>query len=168
MAANIEIKARITDPVRLCEAAQRLAGPPAAVLVQEDVFFHSPRGRLKLRIEGDRGRLIAYDRPDTPGPRRCDYHIHEVAEPAALRAALEAALGVRGVVRKRRTLYLAGRTRIHVDHVDGLGDFLELEVVLAPGEPDAAGHAEADSLLRALGLADVPLIDRAYVDLLGL
>ena len=41
---------------------------------------------------------------------------------------LTAALGVRGQVIKTRTLYIAGQTRIHIDQVQGLGDFLELEV----------------------------------------
>ena len=69
-------------------------------------------------------------------------------------------------MRKHRTLYLVGRTRIHLDRVESLGHFLELEVVLAEGESPDAGVKEARALMTALGLADDQLIDGAYVDLL--
>ena len=69
-------------------------------------------------------------------------------------------------MRKHRTLYLVGRTRVHLDRVESLGHFLELEVVLAEGESPDAGVKEAHALMTALGLADDQLIDGAYVDLL--
>jgi adenylate cyclase class IV len=71
-----------------------------------------------------------------------------------------------GRVRKRRTLLMVGRTRIHLDAVEGLGDYMELEVVLRDGEPDAAGSAEAEALMQALGLAKAPRLAGAYLDLL--
>jgi predicted adenylyl cyclase CyaB len=76
------------------------------------------------------------------------------------------AYGEIGRVRKRRILYLAGRTRIHLDRVEGLGDFLELEVVLVDGEPVEAGVREAQVLMARLGIDTSQLIERAYVDLL--
>ena len=84
----------------------------------------------------------------------------------ACREALTRALGLVGRVRKRRTLLMVGRTRIHLDAVEGLGDFMELEVVLRDGEPDAAGSAEAEALMQALGLAEAPRLAGAYLDLL--
>jgi len=168
MAKNVEVKARLRDPGAVREAAARLAGGPEHLLVQEDTFFFSPRGRLKLRVfpEG-RGELIAYDRPDAAGPKTSSYEVVPVEDPARMKAALSAALGVRGVVRKRRTLLLAGRTRIHLDEVEGLGDFLELEVVLREGEDPAAGEAEAERLLESLGVAPGERVSGAYLDLLG-
>ena len=53
-------------------------------------------------------------------------------------------------MRKHRTLYLVGRTRVHLDRVDGLGHFLELEVVLADGESADAGVKEARALISTL------------------
>jgi predicted adenylyl cyclase CyaB len=64
-------------------------------------------------------------------------------------------------------LYLAGRTRIHLDRVEGLGEFLELEVALREGEPAEAGVREAEELMTRLGVTPAQLIDRAYVDLLA-
>jgi len=165
---NVEIKARLRNPGAVREAAARLAGGSEHLLEQEDTFFFSPRGRLKLRtFAGGRGELIAYERPDAAGPKTSSYEIVPVEDPPRMKAALAAALGVRGVVRKRRTLLLAGRTRIHLDEVEGLGDFLELEVVLREGEEPAAGEAEAERLLEALGVPGEERVSGAYLDLLG-
>ena len=76
------------------------------------------------------------------------------------------ALGVRGVVRKKRTLYLVGQTRVHLDEVEGLGDFMELEVVLHPGQSDAEGQVIARDLMTRLGVAEKDLLEGAYMDLL--
>ena len=69
-----------------------------------------------------------------------------VAEPTRLRDALAASCGLIGRVRKRRVVYLVGRTRVHLDCVDGLGDFLELEVVLS--DPTAQRAAMALTMER--------------------
>ncbi|MEA3135139.1 MAG: hypothetical protein QOG17_2985, partial [Gammaproteobacteria bacterium] len=71
-----------------------------------------------------------------------------------------------GRVRKHRKLYLAGRTRIHLDEVERLGHFLELEVVLADDELPEIGVREARVLMEKLGIEAHQLIDEAYVDLL--
>jgi len=76
-------------------------------------------------------------------------------------------LGTLGRVRKRRLLLLAGRTRIHLDRVEGLGDFLELEVVLRDGEAETNGVAEAHALMAQLGVRPEQLLEGAYLDLLG-
>ena len=167
MGRNVEIKARIADRAALARRVAAIADRGPTVIDQEDTFFPSPRGRLKLRRFADgRGELIHYRRPDAAGPEESRFVRSPTADPDSLAAALGGALGVRGVVRKRRTLYLAGRTRIHLDEVEGLGDFLELEVVLAAGESKEAGLAVARGLMDRLGVAADDLVARAYVDLL--
>ena len=80
--------------------------------------------------------------------------------------ALSAALGVQGLVRKTRTVYFVGHTRIHLDDVDGLGEFIELEVVLGPNESPEAGAAVAERLMNELEIEPGDLIECSYVDLL--
>jgi predicted adenylyl cyclase CyaB len=122
---------------------------------------------LKLRIQNpERGELIYYERPDQGGPKRSDYHLAETADPENLKIALSLALGVRGVVRKTRYLYMAGQTRIHLDDVEDLGYFMELEVVLKSGQSDAEGQAIAQDLMRRLGIREEALLEGAYVDLI--
>ena len=76
------------------------------------------------------------------------------------------AYGQAGRVRKKRVLFLAGQTRIHLDRVEGLGDFLELEVTLKDGQPAESGEAVAMDLMRKLGIEQDHLIEGAYVDLM--
>jgi len=166
MNRNVEIKARVRDPAAFAGRAAALAGDPPRVLRQHDVFFAVPSGRLKLRRQDGGAELIAYARPDGTGPRTSRYVLYRTGDPDALQAALAAALPVLGEVRKVRRLFLVGRTRIHLDEVAGLGWFMELEVMLAPGETPAAGAAEARRLAAALGIVAGDEVTGAYLDLL--
>jgi predicted adenylyl cyclase CyaB len=165
--SNIEIKARVRDFSALKNRAEALSDTPVEVIPQEDVFFHTPQGRLKLRLlPGQRGQLIYYTRPDQEGPKRSDYHISNTADPASLQRVLARAYGIRGIVRKTRYLYLAGQTRIHLDDVEGLGQFMELEVVMREGQTDPEGQAIAEGLMSSLGVEKSDLLEGAYLDLL--
>jgi adenylate cyclase len=166
---NLEIKARVRDAAALAARAAALAGGPPQVLRQEDIFFFTVReGRLKLRVLGeDRGELIYYRRADVRGPKTSSYAIAPTDRPRELGAVLTAALGSRGVVSKRRTVYLAGRTRIHLDEVQDLGSFVELECVLGPGDGMDGAEAELSDLMDRLGVDAADLIEGAYADLLA-
>ncbi len=167
MPANIEIKARTEKFDELRERLSVLSGAPPEILLQEDTFFPSPNGRLKLRVlQSGPAQLIHYDRPDQPGPKRSNYHVFETNDPESLKTALSRAFGVRGVVRKERLLYIVGQTRVHLDSVLELGHFVELEVVLKPGQSDAEGQAIARELMAKLDIREEDLLDRAYIDLL--
>ena len=167
MPRNIEIKTRIDSVEAMLSRARALAEDPPQVIEQDDTFFPCAHGRLKLRDFGDGcGELIHYERADAQGPTRSDYICAPTSDPATLRDALSRALGVAGRMRKTRLLLLTGQTRIHLDRVHGLGDFMELEVVLHDGQTDADGAGVAEGLMRALGLADAPRLAGAYMDLL--
>jgi len=167
MPSNIEIKAAVHEFAAFQSRAEALSDTPVEVIPQVDTFFKVQRGRLKLRmLAPDRGQLIFYERPDQGGPKRSDYHMAETSEPEALRRVLSLAYGIRGTVRKTRYLYTAGQTRIHLDDVQGLGQFMELEVVLRDGQSDADGQRIAADLMQRLAVRASDLLDRAYIDLL--
>ncbi len=167
VARNVEIKARVSDLPRLRVKMESLAPTPPEALVQMDTFFVVPRGRLKLREFSDgSGELIFYERPDRAGPKESSYARCACSDPKAVLAVLSQALGVRGVVEKRRVLFMMGRSRIHLDEVRGLGSFLEIEVVLGDGESPAGGERIARELLAALGIPESALVAHAYIDLL--
>lgn len=167
MPRNIEIKARATDFSRQRRLAEQLADQPPLLLKQTDSFFHTPHGRLKLREFGDgRGELIQYQRADSTGPKTSNYTLVPTEHPIELRQALTAALGLRATVAKRRQVCLCGQTRIHLDRVEGLGEFIELEVVLQAEQSEQHGQAIADELMRQLGIEPRDLIAGAYVDLI--
>lgn len=166
MARNIEIKARIDSVEALEPLVADVADDGPSELHQDDTFFQCVSGLLKLRVfSQDHGELIFYRRPSQSGPKESFYIRSETTEPARLREALALAYGETGRVRKRRTLYRVGRTRIHLDRVEGLGHFLELEVVLGEDEPSQRGVEIADALMVQLGIEPAQLIEGAYVDL---
>jgi len=165
--SNIEIKARTRNFEEVRHRAEGMSDTPVEVISQEDIFFYTPQGRLKLRVlSHDRGQLIYYTRPDQEGPKRSDYYLSHTAAPDSLRRVLELAYGIRGVVRKTRYLYLVGQTRVHLDDVQGLGHFMELEVVMQEGQSDAEGQAIAEGLMASLGVERNDLLEGAYIDLL--
>ncbi len=151
MSVNIEIKSRVRDPARIKILAEALTCVAGERIEQEDVFFVVPRGRLKLRILSTiSAELIYYEREDHAGPKESRYVISRTSEPESLRNVLEKSLGVRGIVRKKRTLYQIDQTRIHLDEVEGLGSFAELEVVMKEGQSHAEGIEIAHGLMSRL------------------
>ncbi|MEY2535511.1 MAG: hypothetical protein QOF29_3421 [bacterium] len=165
---NVELKARDPDPERSLRRALALGAEDHGDLRQRDTYFAAPRGRLKLREQEPGGaELIAYERADAAQARESRYRLVPVADPAALREALGAALGTRVVVDKRRRLLLWEGVRIHLDRVEGLGDFVELEGV-APRASDLSREAALVERLRTeLEIADDALVPVGYADLLA-
>ena len=167
MARNVEIKARARRLAEITAVAKTFSAGLPEIAEQTDVFFRTSKGRLKLRIlSPTHGKLIYYDRPDQPGPKTSTYSISTTDEPLSLRTVLTEAYGEEIVVRKFRTLIILGRTRVHIDQVENLGDFVELEVVLADGESDVDGVAEAYAIMDKLGIEESDLVEGAYADLL--
>jgi predicted adenylyl cyclase CyaB len=164
---NLELKAIDHDPSGSREICEGLAAEHRGVLHQEDIYFDVPRGRLKLRRERDAlAHLIAYERSNDAGQRESRYRIVEVEDDAELEAVLASALGIKAVVRKARRLFLYEGVRIHLDHVDDLGSFIELEGVAASEDADL-GRLEAllADLRHSLGIQDADLIGGSYCDL---
>jgi adenylate cyclase class IV len=163
---NLELKFRCDDLNVARERVRALGAQDTGVLHQHDAFFPAPLGRLKLRDFGDgRGELIAYRRPDAVEARGSDYLLAPTADPAALRDALAFVLGSAGEVRKRRHLFLWKHTRIHLDEVDDLGSFVELETVIRE-QPEAEAQRELAQVVEALRLRPEDCIAPAYVDLI--
>ena len=156
---NLEIKARDADPRRSLELALELGAEDHGEIEQRDTYFARTTGRLKLREqEPGQTELVQYRRADQTGPRVSDYRVVPIAEAEAVREALDAALGTLVVVEKSRRLLVWEGVRIHLDVVEGLGSFVELE---APGE------GERLSDLRAkLDIRDEGLVAQSYSDLL--
>ncbi|MBT2335780.1 class IV adenylate cyclase [Variovorax paradoxus] len=170
MARNIEIKARIDSVERVARIAATLADKGPVEIAQDDTFFrcNDSADRLKLRtFAPDHAELIFYRRANSSGPKESFYLITPCGTPDMLRESLTLAWGQAGRVRKQRRLFLVGRTRVHLDRVEGLGEFLELEVVLEEGASTEAGIAEAHALMARLGVGADQLVQGAYVDLLA-
>jgi homotetrameric cytidine deaminase len=165
---NIELKAHDRDPQRTLALALALGAEDRGTLAQRDTYFAAARGRLKLREEDPgEAQLIAYVRPDAAQARESRYRIAPVADPAAQRAALDAALGTLVAVAKRRHLLLWEGVRIHLDEVDGLGAFVELEGVAAAGSDLTREHELVGRVRDQLEIDDNAIVADGYADLLA-
>jgi len=163
---NVEVKARDADPVATLARAQALGAADEGVLRQRDTYFAVPRGRLKLREQEPGGaQLISYERPDEAAARTSSYRLMDVADADDARRALDAALGTVAVVDKRRRLLLWEGVRIHLDEVDGLGAFVELEAVAPSGSDLTAEREKVARLTSELALGEP--IAGSYADLLA-
>jgi len=162
---NIEIKARLQDRVHAARVCGELGASPEGDLRQTDTYFCVPRGRLKLREFGDgQAELIFYHRPDVSGPKRSDYEVQPV--PQAMGPLLAHALGTVAVVKKTRSLYLWENVRIHLDRVEGLGDFLEFEAAVTSESNEQICRERVDDLMQAFAISPDDLLEVSYLDMM--
>ncbi|XP_003393574.2 uncharacterized protein LOC100642950 [Bombus terrestris] len=168
---NIEIKAKIDDPDHKIFRVLQLTKHSGImkVMKQHDTFFKVREGRLKLRkFQDESGELIYYKRSTKFGPKLSDYEKVTLNKSACncIANILSASNGCLGIVKKTRKLYMIGQTRVHIDDVEGLGTFLELEVVLTDEQDIETGEKIAQDLMSKLDIKHEDLIANAYVDLL--
>jgi homotetrameric cytidine deaminase len=163
---NVELKARDHDPERTLGAALGHGAVDQGVLTQVDTYFAARNGRCKLREEDGAATLIAYARADEAAARISAYHLVAVPDPAALKAALDSALGTVVVVEKFRRLLLWHDVRIHLDAVQGLGTWLELEAIASPDSDLAEEHRKVTELRAVLAMVDEDVVATGYAAML--
>ncbi|XP_003695072.1 uncharacterized protein LOC100871422 [Apis florea] len=167
---NIEIKAKIDNPELKISRIVQLTKDNGIIMKQHDIFFKVAEGRLKLRkFEDGSGELIYYKRSNVFGPKLCDYEKVALDENACSGIAniLIESNGSIGIVKKTRKLYMIDQTRVHIDDVEGLGNFLELEVILNDDQDIESGEKIAQDLMSKLDIKSEDLIANAYIDLLS-
>jgi len=163
---NLEIKAKVESLAAVRRRLHALDGATRhASLQQTDWYFRVPKGRLKLRVVGGRrdGELIAYLRPTRTAARTSEFQRMPVADAAGTKRLLDRMLGAKARVRKRREVWLYQNARIHLDTVEGLGRFIEIEVVITQGMPQA--RAVMKELRVMLGMRRKDLIAGSYGEL---
>jgi predicted adenylyl cyclase CyaB len=169
---NLEIKVACNKATFTAVCARAVALGETSLLKQRDTYFNVPSGRLKLReIEKDgvrRAELIGYSRPDSDGARYSTYHRAEISvgQVKDLIASLSETVGVRVVVSKAREVVLYRRTRIHLDQVENLGYYIELETVMTGGDSEAGAESELAEVMSLIGIEGLPAIGGSYSDLL--
>jgi homotetrameric cytidine deaminase len=153
---NVELKALDPDPARSLAVCRELGAEDRGMIRQRDTYFRAQEGRLKLREEQPGGAvLVQYDRPDGAQARESRYRLVPVEDAEGLREALDAALGTLVVVDKERHLLLWEGVRIHLDRVEGLGTFVELEGVAPPESDLSAERERVARLSEALEIREV-------------
>jgi homotetrameric cytidine deaminase len=165
---NVEFKARDADPAATLQAALDAGAVEEGVLRQVDTYFNVQHGRLKLREQEPGGAwLIPYQRVDAAEARVSEYDVIDAFDAEGVKAALAATLGVEIVVDKRRRLLLLGTIRIHLDEIEGLGSFVEVEAVVPEDGDLDAEYARVVALREALAIPADAILAEGYADLLA-
>lgn len=163
---NLEAKFKLDDLERAGKQAEAIGYQFKATLVQRDTFFRVREGKLKLREEGSSAWMIFYGRADSRQLKLSSYEIVSIPEPEKTRELLTRALGTIAMVRKTRILLMRDHVRLHLDHVDGLGEFGEIEAVLGQNEDPERSRPAVDELLGALEVDRNNLIAESYFEML--
>ncbi len=164
---NIEIKARYQDLSKARLIAKRLKAKVVGTDRQRDTYFITKMGRLKLRESSLSGaQLIPYSRPNQRGPKKSDYLLIPIDNPAHCKQLFRELLGVEVVVDKVREIFLIGNVRVHLDQVKGLGIFFEFEAVYQNPKKEASEYKKVKRLMKQFGIVSTALLTGSYRELM--
>lgn len=167
MHLNIEIKARCDNQDFIRTLLQDRQADFRGTDHQIDTYFQVPKGRLKLRQGSIENNLIHYDRPDQAGPKASEVHLYACQDGAALRATLSAALDTKVVVDKKREIYFIDNVKFHLDQVNELGTFVEIEAIDSDGSIGRDRLKEqCDYYLELFKIQENDLLQNSYSDML--
>ncbi len=165
----IEIKARSEQLARVRELLVDRRPDFRGTDVQEDTYFEVGKGRLKLRIGQIESNLIAYERREDSRLKESHVVLHKPGDPETLKRVLVASHHLLGVVRKSREIYFLDNIKFHLDQVEGLGSFVEIEAISRGGSPPRRElEAQVDEYLDLFKIQESSLVSGSYIDLLRL
>ncbi len=164
---NIEIKARTKRQNEIRRILEELGAVIRGIDHQTDTYFQVPRGRLKLREGTIENSLIYYDRPHIAGPGRSDVAMAHPGDAKALKEVLARSWGILCIVKKRREILFIDNAKFHIDEVDGLGGFVEIEIIDKNDAIDLRSlHAQCYHYMEVLGVTEPELVACSYADLI--
>ena len=126
---NIEIKARSNNQDAIRKILQKQGADFKGIDHQVDTYFRVPHGRLKLREGNIENYLIHYQREETQGLKSSIIKLFTLPANSNLKEILSDALGIFAVVDKKREIYFIENVKFHIDTVENLGDFIEIEAL---------------------------------------
>jgi adenylate cyclase, class 2 len=166
---NVEIKARCDHPEQVRQYLVTHHADFKGVDEQTDTYFNVPIGRLKLRQGNIENNLIYYERSDQPGPKDSHFRLLKTNDPETLKSILTDSLGIKVVVRKKREIYYLQNVKFHIDTVEGLGSFMEIEAGnLLANLPKEKLKEQCEYYLKAFSIRDEELVTISYSDMLML
>lgn len=163
---NLEAKFRLSNHAEAEQRVSAIGYTRRAVLNQRDTFFRVANGKLKLREENGSSVLIFYHRDESGPLMLSSYDIVKVGDPIGTMRILANALGPIAVVEKTRVLMMRDNVRLHLDQVARLGDYGEIEAVIADGDDPERSRGAVNEILAALGVVPADLIDVSYFEML--
>ena len=164
---NIEIKARTSNADSIREYLLDHGAQFKGIDEQTDTYFNVVQGRLKLREGNIEKNLIYYNRPDQEGPKQSDFQLFAVDDANSLRNILTSALGVKVIVKKKREIYFIDNIKFHLDTLEGLGNFVEIEASNKDHQVSVDKlHEQCAHYMKEFGVGEKDLINCSYSDML--
>ncbi len=161
---SVEIKHELRDPELAIAALRGLRAINVGTTFQVDSCYRLSSGRLIQRvIEGEPTEWIAYHRDDSPQARVCRFTVYSEDEAHNRFGTRE--IPVWTQVRKRRELWITGSVRVHVDMVDRLGWFIELEALVSPKQNAGKCRQLVEAVRNQMRIALGEAISVSYSDL---
>jgi predicted adenylyl cyclase CyaB len=164
---NVEIKAACKDPDHIRQYLLSQGADFRGTDLQSDTYFKVKQGRLKLRQGNIENSLIYYERNNQAGPKSSSFDLFPVTNPGQLCAILAKSIGILIVVKKEREIYYIGNVKFHIDRLEGLGSFVEIEAgnLLADLDREAL-QAQCTFYLKEFRIAEQDLVSVSYSDML--
>ncbi len=164
---NVEIKARTNRSSEIRNFLLKHNAEFKGIDEQVDTYFNVPNGRLKLRQGNIENNLIFYNRPNKSGPKQSDFELLKVDDGNSLRSMLEKAIGIKIVVAKKREIYFIENVKFHLDSLDGLGTFVEIEASNKNNKIETEKlYQQCEYYIKQLSIQDEDLINISYSDML--
>ncbi len=164
---NIEIKARCGDPEKVREVLRGAGADFKGIDSQTDTYYKVSRGRLKLRQGTIENALIFYQRPDQAGPKRAEVSLYRTTPQSDLARVLGDAMEILVIVKKQREIYFLDNVKFHIDSVEGLGRFVEIEAIDRDGSLGVEKlRQQCEFYRKQLGILTADLINHSYSDML--
>ncbi|MGB0525137.1 MAG: class IV adenylate cyclase [Flammeovirgaceae bacterium] len=164
---NVEIKAYLHEAESVRHKLKEKNALFKGVDHQIDTYFESKQGRLKLREGNIESALIYYERQNQAGPKTSDILLYKSVDTAALKPILHKVLEPLVVVDKKREIYFVNNVKFHIDEVDGLGQFVEIEAIDATGEIGKEKLlAQCQYYMELFHIQEQDLLEVSYSDLM--
>lgn len=165
---NIEIKARCNDASFIRQFLIEHMAECRGTDEQTDTYFNTGNGRLKLRQGNIENSLIFYNRENIAAPKMSQVNLFQVNHDSnLLKQILINANGIKVVVKKKREIWFIDNVKFHIDEVEGLGSFVEIEAIDKDGSLGLEKIKEqCDHYLQQLNIKEEQLLTHSYSDLL--
>jgi len=164
---NIEIKARSSNHKEIRHILEQKRAEFRGLDHQVDTYFKIPKGRLKLRRGDIENCLIYYEREDTKRPKKSQVSLFKTDHASGLEEILKKSLGVLIEVDKQREIYFIDNIKIHLDNVEGLGEFVEIEAMGKDEKRDGKWLLnQCRYYMELFSISEGDLIGESYSDLL--
>lgn len=165
---NVEIKAKCSNPDELRSILKEKNADYIGTDHQVDTYFNVPAGRLKLREGSIENNLIYYRRSNTKEPKASDINLVPIDNPEAMKELLSNAFGIWKIVDKKREIYFIDNVKFHLDEVQQLGNFVEIEAIDEDGNIGEAKLREQCQRYRQLfDISEEDLVAVSYSDMVS-